>query len=278
MPWPLAANLSLLFKEVPLLDRVSLAAQAGFDGVEVQFPYDVPAESLKRALQQARLPLALINIPAGDLMTGGPGLAGVPAQRGEFARALEQAIAYARITQPLRMNLLPGRLAPDIDREEALDTLVANARLAAERLGEEGVALTCEAVNRHDMPGFLIATATELSDLLDRVDHPNFFAQLDIYHMARMDNGTLGVTDAVAMLAGRIGHVQFADCPGRGAPGEGDLDFDQCLAALTVAEYEGWLSAEYRPSGRTEDSLGWMNIWREAGWLMPSARSVSPVR
>ncbi|WP_304639795.1 hydroxypyruvate isomerase family protein [Pseudomonas sp.] len=278
MPWPLAANLSLLFTEVDLLSRISLAAKAGFDGVEVQFPYEVPAESLKQALLQASMPLALINVPAGDLMTGGPGLAGVRSRQADFERALDQAIAYARIARPQRINVLPGRLAPDSTREKALDTLISNCRLAAERLADEGIAVTCEAVNRHDMPGFLIATAAELSEVLDRVDHPNFSAQLDIYHMARMGEGTEGVEEAIATLTGRIGHVQFADAPGRGEPGTGELDFARCISVLAASGYHGWLSAEYRPSATTEAALGWVEHWRQAGWITPPARSESPGR
>ncbi len=276
MPWPLAANLSMLFTEVPLVERVNHAARAGFDGVEVQFPHDTPAATLSQALQASQMPLALINVPAGDLMTGGPGLAGVPARRADFARALEQAIAYARLTRPQRINVLPGRLAADTPRAQAIETLTANCRLAAERLGEEGIAVTCEAINRYDMPDFLIATAEELADLLARVDHPNFSAQLDLYHMARMGNGTEGVTHAIETLAGHIGHVQFADCPGRGAPGQGSLDFNQCLTALHQARYTGWLSAEYLPGGPTADSFGWINTWRQADWLTPKARNESP--
>jgi hydroxypyruvate isomerase len=265
MPWPLAANLSMLFPEAGLLDRVRLAAHAGFNGVEVQFPYEVPASSLLQVLQQYALPLALINAPAGDLMSGGPGLAGVPGREGAFAEALEAALDYARIARPQRVNVLPGRLGPNVAPEAAMEVLASNCRLAASRFAEQGIAVTCEAINRHDMPGFLVATAEELANLLDRVDHPNLSAQLDIYHMARTHGATDGVIHAMRTLAGRIGHVQFADCPGRGAPGQGGLDFERTFQALDQAGYSGWIAAEYRPT--SESDLAWLCRWRQARWI-----------
>ncbi|MNJ67333.1 Hydroxypyruvate isomerase [compost metagenome] len=118
----------------------------------------------------------------------------------------------------------------------------------------------CEAINPLDMPGFLVNTPEDLLGLLDAVAHPNLFAQLDLYHMARQG---LDLPTAIRALAGRIGHVQFADCPGRGAPGSGALDFTAALQALREAGYDDWLAAEYRPDAAgTEAGLGWLSRWR----------------
>lgn len=255
----LAANLSLLFNELPLLERVRAAAVAGFAGVEIQFPYEVPAIALKETLERAGLPLVLINLPAGDLMTGGPGLAGVPARQTEFDVALQEALSYAAMVRPHWVNVLPGRLAEGVERDQALTCLTANLRRAAEAFAVLGIGVLCEAINPLDMPGFLISTPEQLDELLCAVDHPNLHAQFDLYHMARQG---LDIPTGIALLAGRIGHVQFADCPGRHEPGTGTLDFAAAIAALRAAGYDRWLAAEYRPQASTEAGLAWLDAWR----------------
>ncbi|MCY1297203.1 Hydroxypyruvate isomerase [compost metagenome] len=257
----IAANISLLFAERPLVERIVAAAAAGFDGVEIQFPYEVPALRLKDALEAAGLPLRLINVPAGDFMSGGAGLAAVPSRREDFAAALREALTYAAMVRPACVNVLPGRLAEGVGRDEALRTLADNLRLAAEEFQLLGIRLLVEAINPLDMPGFLINTPEQLVELLDTVGHPNLAAQLDLYHMARQG---LDLPAAIRQLAGRIGHVQFADCPGRGAPGSGVVDFAAALQALREVGYPGWLGAEYKPDERgTAAGLGWLAEWRK---------------
>ncbi len=269
MPWLLSANLSMLFTHLPMLERVRTAGQAGFEGVEIQFPYAVPPQVLRAALDDARMPLALFNVPAGDLLEGGAGLAGVPGREVHFDRALRDALAYARIARPQRVNVLPGRLLEGTSREAALDTLADNLAAAASAFAELGVGVVCEAINRIDMPGFLLATASELSAMLERVDHPNLSAQLDFYHMQQMGEP---LPWAIAHLGERIGHVQFADSPGRGAPGTGSIDFAAAFAALEASNYRGWVGAEYRqPEGA--DDLLWLDRWRGAGYVRRLARN-----
>lgn len=257
----LCANLSLLFTELPLLERIQAAAEAGFAGVEIQFPYEVAAHDLKAALKDAGLPLVLINLPAGDLMSGGPGLAAVPQRQAEFDAGLAQALVYAASVRPQCVNVLPGRLAEGIDRTAALAALAGNLRRSAEAFAPLGIQVLAEAINPLDMPGFLVNTPEDLLALIAAVDHPNFAAQLDFYHMARQG---LDLPACIAALAGLIGHVQFADCPGRGAPGTGAVDFAAARAALRAAGYDGWLAAEYRPGEEgTVASLEWLAQWRQ---------------
>ena len=167
----IAANLSMLFVERPLRERVQAACAAGFAGVEIQFPYEVPAIVLKEALDAAGVPLVLINLPAADLTDGGPGLAAVPARQAAFDKALEQALSYAAMVRPLAVNVLPGRLAEGVERAQALATLTANLRRAAEAFAVLGIGVLVEAINPLDMPGFLINTPDDLAALLDAVDH-----------------------------------------------------------------------------------------------------------
>ncbi len=254
----LCANLSLLFAELPLIERVRAARVAGFDGVEIQFPYELAAIRLKEALAAAGLPLVLINLPAGDLLQGGPGLAAVPARQAQFDAALDEALTYAAMVRPSCVNVLPGRLTEGVEPGRALTTLAGNLRRTAEAFAVLGIRVLCEAINPLDMPGFLVNTPQQLQALLDVVDHPNCQAQLDLYHMARQGLDPAG---CVRQLGTRIGHVQFADCPGRGAPGTGNLDFPAALTALDEVGYQGWLGAEYRPA---EEGFAWLQRWRSA--------------
>lgn len=256
----IAANLSLLFTELPLRERVVAAAAAGFEGVEIQFPYELPAIALKEALEAAGMPLRLINLPAGDLMSGGPGLAAVPVRQAEFAAALQQALSYAALVRPALVNVLPGRLAEGVEPEQAMACLIDNLRKTAEAFQLLGIGVVVEAINPLDMPGFLINTPEQLDELLSAVGHPNLAAQYDLYHMARQG---LDIQAGIALLAGRIGHVQFADYPGRGAPGSGELQFAPLLKALRGVGYQGWIAAEYRPGeAGTLASLSWLSEWR----------------
>lgn len=250
-----AANLSLLFTELPLTERFAAARDAGFGAVEIQFPYDHAANELAAAARKAGLPVILINAPAGDLMAGGDGLACRPDRQHDFAEALQQAVTYARTLKSPLVNVLPGRLRAGLDRQSACNTLATNLALAAKTLAPHGIRVCCEAINDLDMPRFLIRTADELAAVLDHCPDKTVGMQIDLYHMARM---TQDIPALLAHHLPRIAHIQFADHPGRHAPGSGQLPLAQLFAQLRAGGYPGWLAAEYRPDGHTGDSLDWL--------------------
>lgn len=251
----LIANLSLLFTELPLLERIDAARQVGFDGVEIQFPYEVSPLALKKQLDACAMPLILINMPAGDLMTGGAGLACHADKRRKFSEALDATLEYAAIAKPHKVNLLAGRLQSGQSRGRAMMTLAANAREAARALSRLHVQLVVEAINPLDMPDFFINTPQQQLDLLREVSQPNCKAQLDVYHMARQG---IDPVAAIKQLGDAIGHVQFADCPGRHEPGSGTVDFAAIRTALQEIGYSGGWAAEYHPATTTTAGLGWM--------------------
>lgn len=255
----ISANISLLFSELPLLSRIGAAAESGFDGIEIQFPYEVSAESLKRELDRCSMPLALINMPAGDLLLGGTGIAASPNEFARFDCALQLALQYAKIVRPRAINVLAGRLAIGVDRELALETLSKNLRQAASAFSELGVLLTVEAINPVDMAGYLINSPESLVDMLSRVSHPNCFAQVDIYHMEAQGYSAEHVSH---LLSGKIGHVQFADFPGRGEPGSGNIAFSAWVKMLEKAKYKGFLGAEYHPSSHDVGGGGWQWLYQ----------------
>ncbi|MFC3627152.1 hydroxypyruvate isomerase family protein [Vogesella amnigena] len=250
-----AANLSMLFTELPLPQRFAATAQAGFAAVEIQFPYDVAAAELAAAATAAGVEVILINVPAGDLMQGGAGLAAQPRLQAEFAAALPQALAYAQALGVRMVNVLPGRLAEGVSRQQALATLAANLDAAADFFRPHGIRVVCEAINDIDMPGFLLRTADELAVLLATCNSRDIGMQIDLYHMARMQQ------DIPALLSKHlpaIAHVQFADAPGRGEPGSGELALRQYLQQLDALGYRGWCAAEYRPTRPTVETLAWL--------------------
>ena len=254
------ANLSLLFTELPLIRRFAAARAAGFSAVEIQFPYELGIGEIQRELDTHELELVLINVPAGDLMQGGCGLAGVPGREQEFRRAVMQALPYASQLGVRCVNVLAGRQHEDADLLQCLHTLTANARYAAEALHSIDVTTTLEAINTSDMPGFLVSNIAQMQEILEAADHPTLKMQFDCYHMAMMGEDILGgLSENIA----DIGHIQFADTPGRGAPGTGAMDYEAIFASIAALPYRGWCGAEYRPGpDGTEASLAGWQHWR----------------
>lgn len=251
----LAANLSLLFTEVPLLERFQAAKDAGFSVVEIQFPYEESIEDLKQAKDSAGVEVCLINVPAGDLMSGGEGLASVPEKRDEFDQALKQCYAYAKALDVKLVNVLPGRCLDENRREEYLKTLKTNLKKAAHAFSPHHILVTFEAINTRDMPGFLVHHSEQMHDILTEVNHPNLKMQFDIYHMQIMEGN---VDETIKHYGDLIGHIQFADVPGRGEPFSGNLNFKALFEDIRFSHYHGYVAAEYKPTQSTQDTLHWM--------------------
>ena len=250
----LAVNLSMIFTEVPLLQRFALAKAQGFGTVEIQFPYVHSIDEIAAALSQHQLQLCLINVPAGDLMQGGCGLAGVPGCEAEFAAAIEQAIAYASQLQVPTVNILVGKQPEGIAYADCLDTLTQNLRLACDRLAAHNIQPVIEMINGINMPGFLIQRMAQAQDLLTRVQRPNLKLQYDCYHMAMMGED---VIQCFQNNRQHIAHIQFADCPGRHEPDTAELNFTAFFQAIAQSGYTGFVAAEYVPSQSSLQSLQW---------------------
>ncbi len=251
-----SANISMLFAERDWLDRPAAAAAAGFGAVEIQFPYDRPAGEWQRVIDAAGLAVSVINIPVGDMLDGGPGLAATPGRQAAFRRAAETARDVAAALRPRNVNVLAGFPAlHGFARERCLATLAENLRVAADLMGNIGLGVVVEAANTVDRPGFLLSTSAEALEAIDRAGHPNLALQHDLYHMAIMEGRLI---PRLGEILPRIGHIQFADHPGRREPGTGAIDYPAVFAALDRLGYDGWCAAEYVPSRVTEETLGWM--------------------
>jgi hydroxypyruvate isomerase len=249
-----AANLSMLFTEVPFLDRFERAAKAGFRAVEFQFPYAFAATEIAARIKAHGLQVVLHNLPAGDWEAGDRGIACQPDRIDEFRAGVGRAIAYATALGVPRLNCLAGRAQPGISAEATHRTLVDNLRFAAGELARAGLSLTVEPVNTFDVPGFWLHGSAQTLAVLDEVGAPNASLQYDLYHMQRME-GELAAT--LERHLARIGHIQIADNPGRHEPGTGELNYGFLFAHLDRIGYTGWVGCEYKPAGTTEAGLHW---------------------
>lgn len=250
-----AANLSMLFCEYDFLDRFAAAQQCGFRYVEYLFPYAWPAELLRQKLDENDLTQVLFNLPPGSWEAGDRGLACDPARRDEFRSGVDQALRYAEALGVRQLNCLAG-LVQGIDPTRAWDTLIGNLTYAADELARHGIRLLIEPINsRVDMPGYLVDTLEKSLRVLRDVNHPNLKIQFDLYHMQIMQGDLIR---SLEQHLPDIGHIQFADNPGRHEPGTGEINFATIFRRLDELSYDGWVSAEYRPSVKTADSLGWL--------------------
>lgn len=253
-----SANLSLLWSELPLAERFAAAAAAGFRAVEVQFPYELGLDTLEGLLEQNGQRLVLINVPAGDLMQGGDGLACVPGREEAFHAAVEQALLYARALNVPTVNLLAGRRPEGLTEAVCEAVLARNLDYAVERLHKAGITPVLEAINPFDMPRFLVHSLEDMRRFCLRI--PHLMMQFDCYHMSRMGED---VAQVLRSHLGAVGHVQFADAPGRHEPGSGRLDYTTIFSLLRDSPYTGYCGAEYKPSRATAETLGWWQRWRD---------------
>jgi hydroxypyruvate isomerase len=251
----LAANLSLLFPEIPYLDRFAAAKRAGFRYVEYQFPYGfgTAAEIAARA-REAGVEVVLHNLPGGDAAKGDRGIACQPGRVAEFREGVERAIEYARAAGCPRLNALAGIAPVEAAPELLFETLVENLGYAAGKLAAVGLTLLTEPANRRTIPGFFLGTSRQAIEVIDAVGAPNLQLQYDIFHMQIME-GDLAKT--IERLLPRIGHMQLADVPGRHEPGTGEINYGFLLPEIDRLGYRGWIGCEYVPKGDTAEGLRW---------------------
>ena len=250
-----AANLTMLFTEVPFLDRFERAAKAGFDAVEFLFPYSFPAAEIKSRLAANGLKLVLHNLPAGDWDAGERGIACLPDRVEEFRLGVAKAIEYGTALGTPRLNCLAGKAPAGANDSVLRETFVANLKFAAAELKKAGLRLLIEPINTFDIPGFYLNRTAQALAILDDVGSDNLFVQYDIYHAQRME-GELAAT--MKKHLARIGHIQLADNPGRNEPGTGEINYDFLFAHLDAIGYAGHIGCEYKPATTTEAGLGWL--------------------
>ncbi|MBY0611402.1 MAG: hydroxypyruvate isomerase [Beijerinckiaceae bacterium] len=249
------ANLTMMFTEVPFMDRFALAAKAGFRGVEYLFPYDFEPGDLADQLKVHSLSQVLHNLPAGNWAAGERGIAILPDRVDEFQDGVDKAIVYAKTLGCGQLNCLVGVAPAGADHALLERTLVSNLSFAAARLKAAGIKLLIEPINTIDIPGFYLNTTQQALDLITKTGSDNIFVQYDIYHMQIME-GDLART--IERNLKSIAHVQLADNPGRHEPGTGEINYPFLFSHLDRIGYRGWVGCEYKPATTTEAGLGWL--------------------
>lgn len=251
------ANLSILFKEVPLLERFGRAKEAGFSAVEFWWPGpDADLGEIERAVKDAALGVALFNFDAGDMPNGDRRLISDPERQGQFRENVPVALELARSLGCGRLNILVGHELDGMDREEQLSLARENVRLAADAAAEHGIGVVVEAINTFENGPYLLYTTEQAVEFVEKVERENVRIQHDFYHMQRME-GNLVAT--LREHIDSIGHVQIADSPERGEPGTGEIRYPYVLAALEDLGYAGYVGLEYIPTTEaTEESLNWL--------------------
>lgn len=247
-----AANLSLLWAELPYLDRFEAASAAGFEAVEVLFPYDVPAKETQRAMWAGGLEMVLINAPPPNY-TGGPrGFAAEPGLQERFQHDMRRAFRYALALRVSFVHVMAGYASGVTARQVMIDNLSWAARNAP-----AGLTLTIEPLCAEAQPGYFLNDYELAIGILEEVEAANVALQFDSYH-AQMIHG-----DAVAVYrrcSDRVRHVQIGDAPNRGAPGTGSVDFEALFGALRVSRYDGWVSGEYHAGRNVEGTFDWIQM------------------
>jgi hydroxypyruvate isomerase len=248
-------NISITMPGLPHADRLDVAARLGFSAVELWWPRGEDLGALARRAADAGLSVALLNFDGGDLAAGERGLLNHPQRQAEFRAHAPVALELARRLGCTRMNALVGRWLPGESRESQLARVRENLAWACELAAHAGVTLLVEALNTWETPGAILSSTAESLALIEAVGAPNLALQYDVYHMQRMEGNICAM---IAACAGRIGHIQIADSPGRGQPGTGELNFPYIFQAIEASGYPGYVGAEYVPVGGLEGSLGWM--------------------
>lgn len=249
-----AANLTMLFNEVPFLERFERAARAGFDAVEFLFPYAFDPAEIKSRLDAHGLKLVLHNLSAGDWDAGERGIACHPDRVDEFRAGVARTVEYATALGAPQLNCLAGKAPAGVDDAVLRATFVDNLRFAAAELGRAELKLLIEPINTYDIPGFWLNRTAQALAVLDDVGADNAFVQYDIYHAQRTE-GEIAAT--IEKHLARIAHIQLADNPGRHEPGTGELNWAFLFAHLDRIGYRGHVGCEYKPATTTEAGLGW---------------------
>ncbi|MGY3614341.1 hydroxypyruvate isomerase [Bradyrhizobium sp. USDA 10063] len=249
-----AANLTMLFGELPFLERFAAAKAAGFNGVEYLFPYDFDRAELREQLDKHGLIQVLHNLPAGDWAAGERGIAIFSDRVEEFRDGVFRAIAYAKALDCRQLNCLVGVAPREADPRELNEVLVKNLRFAANALAKEQIKLLIEPINTLDIPGFFLNRTEQAAQLIADVGSSNLFIQYDAYHMQIMEGD---IARTVQRHLPRIAHIQLADNPGRNEPGTGEINYNFLFRHLDTIGYRGWVGCEYKPRTTTTDGLGW---------------------
>lgn len=250
-----AANLTMMFNEVPFLQRFDAAAQAGFKAVEFLFPYEHTPEEVAAQLKENKLENVLFNMPPGDWAAGERGIASLPGREEEFKAGVAKAITYAKALGTPRLHVMAGLLPEGADAAQHRATYIENLTYAAAETTKHGIMLLIEPINSRDMPRYFLNNQADAHAIREEVGASNLKVQMDFYHVQIMEGD---IAMKVRKWLPHIGHIQIAGVPERHEPDTGEINYDYLYRLLDQLGYDGWLGCEYRPAKGTVEGLGWM--------------------
>ena len=250
-----SANITFLYRELPLPERFAAAKADGFDAVEILVTEGVSHPVLAAAAQGANIEVAMCNAPMGDFLTGGAGLSAVPGRESEFREALSEAGKLAQALNCKKVHIGPSRVAEGFTMQDCKACLTENLSFAAKFLHDIGIETLLEPLNNIEMPDICLSRVSDAISIMDEIGHSNVSLQFDVYHVAQME---LDYIELLKAHISRVGHIQFSDIPGRGEPGTGELDFSRLFSLVDELGYDGWMGAEYQPSKPTSETMAWL--------------------
>lgn len=271
-----AANLSMMYPELPFMQRFAAAAQDGFKAVEYLFPYAFSKQELAQKLKTHGLQQVLFNAPPGGVDTasishawdvaGDRGTAAVPGREDEFKAGVVLALDYAEALACPRIHLMAGWIPNGVTREQAQATYIANLRWAADLAARHGRDVLMEPINTRDIPRFFLNRQDHAHDIIAEVGAPNLKVQMDLYH-CQIVEGDVASKIRKYLPTGAVGHFQIAGVPERHEPDIGELNYPYLFAVIdevaAACGWQGWVGCEYRPlkggqPGGTSAGLGWL--------------------
>jgi hydroxypyruvate isomerase len=258
-----AANLSMMYVELPFLDRFAAAARDGFTAVEYLFPYEYPAAELAGRLRDNGLQQVLFNAPPGDWAGGERGMACLPGRSDELRGAVQRALEYAAALGCPRVHLMAGLAPEGADRGVLRRTYAKNLAWAAEQAARQDVQILIEPINTRDIPGFFLNRQDEAHAIVTEIGAPNLKVQMDLYH-CQIVEGDVSMKLRQYLPGGRVGHLQIAGVPQRHEPDIGEMNYPYLFDVIDETGFDGWIGCEYRPRAGTSEGLGWLRAYEAA--------------
>ncbi|MDO8457004.1 MAG: hydroxypyruvate isomerase family protein [Burkholderiaceae bacterium] len=266
-----AANLSMMYPELPFLDRFEAAAKDGFKAVEYLFPYAYAPEELAARLKTNGLQQVLFNLPPGGVdaasidaawNAGTRGIACIPGRESELLSGAALALRYAEALDCPRLHMMAGLVPADKNKSDVRASYINNARTASKLVAKNGLDLLLEPINTRDIPDFFLNRQDEAHALIAEIGQPNVKVQMDLYH-CQIVEGDVAMKIRQYLPTGNVGHFQIAGVPERQEPDVGEMNYPYLFDLIDSLGYDGWIGCEYKPrlggqTNGTSNGLGWL--------------------
>jgi 2-dehydrotetronate isomerase len=270
-----AANLTMMYPELPFLDRFEAAAKDGFKAVEYLFPYAFEAKELAARLKNNGLQQVLFNLPPGGVdaksidtawNNGTRGIACIAGREAELLAGANLALHYAEALECPRLHMMAGLISEGKNKANVRETYVNNAKAASQLIAKQGINLLLEPINTRDIPGFFLNRQDEVHALIAEIGSnsniANVKVQMDLYH-CQIVEGDVAMKIRQYLPTGNVGHFQIAGVPERHEPDIGEMNYPYLFDVIDSLGYDGWIGCEYKPKlgglpNGTSNGLGWL--------------------